>query len=419
MNNTYDVIVLGGGPAGLAAAIEAKRAGANVLLLERESRLGGILKQCVHEGFGLLEFGERLTGPEYAQRFIDEFLALDIEYRLNAFALALEKGANFAVSVQCTDGILTYRAAALVLACGCRERTARQVFIHGTRPAGIFTAGTAQHFVNLLGKMPTRRCVILGSGDIGLIMARRLTLEGAQVEGVYEIKDAPAGLARNISQCLDDFHIPLHLSHTVTQVFGEGRVTAVEVAQVDEKLQPIPGTQRRVDCDALILSVGLLPENEIAQALEIPLDAATRGPLVNQSMMTAVDGIFSCGNALHVNDLADWVTKSARVAGKNAAAFAQCTTQDAPSRSIKIEYDPKEFLYVVPQSYDPASAEPLLLYFRSRNDVSEKQLQILADGKEILQTKYRRLLPSEMEVVAMEKYSEQLAAAGKLALVLS
>ena len=418
MNNHYDVIVLGGGPAGLAAAIEAKRAGAGVLLLERENRLGGILKQCVHEGFGLLEFGERLTGPEYAQRFIDEFLMLDIEYRLNAFALEMEKGKDFAVSVQCTDGILTCRAAALVLACGCRERTARQVFIHGTRPAGVFTAGTAQHFVNLLGKMPTRRCVILGSGDIGLIMARRLTLEGAQVEGVYEIKDAPAGLARNISQCLDDFHIPLHLSHTVTQVFGEGRVTAVEVAQVDERLQLIPGTQRRVDCDALILSVGLLPENEVAQALEIPLDAATRGPLVNQSMMTAVNGVFSCGNALHVNDLVDWVTKSARVAGKNAAAFAQGTTQDTPSCSVKIEYNPKDFLYVVPQSYAPNSAEPLLLYFRSRDDVKDKQLRVLADGKEILQKKFRRLLPSEMEVLATEKCSEQLAGARRIEVAL-
>ncbi len=395
----YDVCVLGGGPAGLAAAISAADNGARTLIIEREAKLGGILKQCIHDGFGIVRFGERLTGPEYAGRFIKEMVKRDIDYITNAFATDAKRlpDGTFSFEVQSAQGVLNITCNAVVLACGCRERTSRQVFIHGDRPAGIFNAGTAQYFVNILGYMPTKRCVILGSGDIGMIMARRLTLEGAEVEGVYEIKDTPAGLARNVAQCLDDYNIPLHLSTTVTRVIGEKRVEAVEVAQVDEHMNPIEGTERIIPCDALILSVGLIPENEIAEKLGVELDPATKGAYVDQKLMTSVPGVFSCGNALHVNDLVDYVSQSGDIAGKFAAKY-----KPEKRYRIKIDYPKNEFSYVVPQYYDLMEQGELTLYFRVRKDCANKTVFIDNDEKVIKKKKYQRMLPSEMETLTVK-----------------
>lgn len=395
----YDVCVLGGGPAGLAAAISAADNGARTLIIEREAKLGGILKQCIHDGFGIVRFGERLTGPEYAGRFIKEMVKRDIDYITNAFATDAKRlpDGTFSFEVQSAQGVLNITCNAVVLACGCRERTSRQVFIHGDRPAGIFNAGTAQYFVNILGYMPTKRCVILGSGDIGMIMARRLTLEGAEVEGVYEIKDTPAGLARNVAQCLDDYNIPLHLSTTVTRVIGEKRVEAVEVAQVDEHMNPIEGTERIIPCDALILSVGLIPENEIAEKLGVELDPATKGAYVDQKLMTSVPGVFSCGNALHVNDLVDYVSQSGDIAGKFAAKY-----KPEKRYRVKIDYPKNEFSYVVPQYYDLMEQGELTLYFRVRKDCANKTVFIDNDEKVIKKKKYQRMLPSEMETLTVK-----------------
>lgn len=390
---TYDVTVIGGGPAGLAAALSARENGAKTLLIEREARLGGILKQCIHDGFGLVRFQEKLTGPEYAQRFIDQVERGGIDVSTLTFVTRLERAeAGFAVTVVNRDGVEAIHTKTLVLATGCRERTAKQVSIHGTRPAGVFTAGTAQHFTNLLGQLPTKRCVILGSGDIGLIMARRLTLEGAKVLGVYEAKPTPSGLTRNIHQCLRDFDIPLYLSHTVTRVLGQDRLTAVEVSQVDGDMRPIPGTQELVACDGLILSVGLIPENELAQSLGVELDPKTKGPVCDGQLMTSVDGVFSCGNALHVNDLVDYVSESGELAGRGAARYAP-----APRREVAIRTSPA-LLCAVPQRLDlnrDNSKTPL--YFRSREVLDRCALRLRVDGREVFSKRYPFLRPPEME----------------------
>lgn len=398
----YDVVVIGGGPAGLAAAISAHKNGAKTLLVEREARLGGILKQCIHDGFGLVRFQEKLSGPEYAERFIDEFHKADIDALTLTFVTRIEKKPDgFHVSLVNRDGVETVLARSLVLATGCRERTAKQVSIHGTRPSGVFTAGTAQHFTNLLGELPTKKCVILGSGDIGLIMARRLTLEGAEVVGVYEAKPTPSGLTRNIHQCLRDYNIPLYLSHTVTRVFGVDRLTAVEIAEVDDKMRPLAGTEQIVECDALILSVGLIPENELAESLGVKLDPKTKGPVCDGQLMTTVDGIFSCGNALHVNDLVDYVSESGELAGENAAHYKESTRKTVPLESSGA------LLYAVPQRLNLNEGNSkTTVYFRSREILDKCTLHLKIDGETVLSKKYPFLRPPEMEklVIDFSKY---------------
>jgi thioredoxin reductase len=398
--NEYDVVVLGGGPAGLAAALASFEQGMNTLIIERENRLGGILKQCIHDGFGLIKFKEKLTGPEYAQRYVDKVLACQMPVLLSTFVLTVEKaGTGFVITlVNAAQGVAQIETRALILATGCRERTAKQVFINGTRPAGVFTAGTAQHLVNIEGYLPGKKCVILGSGDIGLIMARRLTLEGAQVLAVYEAKSTPSGLSRNIVQCLNDFHIPLHLSTTITRVFGDNRVEAVEIARVDENMRPIKGTEQVISCDTVILSVGLIPENEIADMLGVEIDAATKGPVVDQNFMTSVEGVFSCGNALHVNDLVDYVSESGEIAGANAAQYVREAT---PRQLAEIKMSP-DFLYVVPQQINiNSSNRKAVLYFRSREVRENMRVTIKSGDQVLLSKRYVILRPPEMERVRL------------------
>ena len=388
----YDVVVIGGGPGGLAAAISAHDEGARVLLIVREARLGGILKQCIHDGFGLIEFGERLSGPEYTERFVHQFRDRNIDSEILTFVTRIEEeDGRKRITFVNRNGVSSVLSKTIILATGCRERTARQVGIHGTRPSGVFTAGSAQNLVNLMGEMPARKVVILGSGDIGLIMARRLTLEGAKVIGVYEVKPEPSGLTRNIVQCLEDYDIPLYLSHTVTRVFGEGRLSAVEIAEADEKMRPIPGTEEIVECDTLILSVGLIPENEMAEKLGIKMDRRTKGPICSDDFQTSVDGVYSCGNALHVNDLVDYVTESGRIAGRAAAHHDNKVM-------AKADLVPDDtLLYVVPQKLVFDDRSKSIIYFRSRRVLEKSILELSVDGKVIYSKKYPRLKPPEME----------------------
>lgn len=394
----YDVTVIGAGPAGLAASLAAEKKGKRVLLVERASRMGGILNQCIHDGFGLIRFGEKLSGCEYANRYINELKASRVETSLLTFVTRIEKKDNiFHITLINRDGVRTITSRALVLSTGCRERTAKQVSIHGTRPAGIFTAGTAQYYINILGNMPAKKCVILGSGDIGLIMARRLTLEGAEVLGVYEAKATPSGLTRNIAQCLDDFDIPLHVSHTVTRVFGDSRLTAVEISQVDEKMRPIVGTEEILECDTLILSVGLIPENELAETLDIKLDPKTKGPVCDQNYETSLDGVFVCGNALHVNDLVDYVSESGDCAGIAAAEYC------GKIRTLIDIIAGKDFAYAVPEKLDVSSdASKTVLFFRSRGVLGKTEVQVLVNGEIVFKKKYARLKPPEMERIVVD-----------------
>ena len=388
----YDLIVIGGGPAGLAAACAAWEGGLQkILIVERDKELGGILNQCIHNGFGLHHFKEELTGPEYAGRFVKLLGETGVEVRLDTMVLEVADDRRVHMVGKST-GYRVEEARSIVLAMGCRERTRGAIAIPGTRPAGVFTAGAAQRYVNMEGWMPGKRVVILGSGDIGLIMARRMTLEGAKVLACVEVMPYSGGLNRNIVQCLHDYEIPLYLSHTVTRVLGAGRLTAVEVAHVDGSMRPIPGTEEVVECDGLILSVGLIPENELAQSLGVELDPKTKGPVCDGQLMTSVDGVFSCGNALHVNDLVDYVSESGELAGRNAARYAA-----APRRTVPIRPSPA-LLYAVPQRLDlDRDNSETALYFRSREVLDGCVLRVRADGREVFSKRYPFLRPPEIE----------------------
>jgi thioredoxin reductase len=396
----WDVVVIGGGPAGLASAVAAHDKGAKVCIIEREERPGGILKQCIHDGFGLVKFKEQLTGPEYAYRYIEMVKERNIPVFLNSFLTEMKKEKDgYELSfVNNKEGIFCAKAPAVVMAMGCRERTARQVLIQGTRPAGVYTAGLAQYFINVQGYMPTKRCVILGSGDIGLIMARRLTLEGAFVEGVYEIQSEPSGLTRNIVQCLKDYNIPLHLSTTVKEIHGKNRVEGVTVCDVNN-FEQIPGTERYIECDSLILSVGLIPENDILDPLDVAIDSKTKGPVVDQSMMTMNDGIFSCGNALHVNDLVDFVSESGEVAGASAADYSKLKSKKRSFVKVSTEGN---MMYAVPQYVDLNSEVDPVIYFRSSRTMGKSKVSIKAGDAEIKTRTFQVVKPPEMERIKLK-----------------
>ena len=400
---SYDIVVIGGGPAGLAAAAAAKSSGIDsILLLERDQELGGILNQCIHNGFGLHTFKEELTGPEYAHRFIEQVQELNIEYCLNTMVIDISHE-KVVTAMNREEGLFEIQAKAVILAMGCRERSRGALNIPGYRPAGIYSAGTAQRLVNMEGFMPGREVVILGSGDIGLIMARRMTLEGAKVKVVAELMPYSGGLKRNIVQCLDDFGIPLKLSHTVVEIRGKERLTGITLAQVDGRGKPIPGTEEDYDCDTLLLSVGLIPENELSRGMGVDIEPITSGPSVNESLETNIDGVFACGNVLHVHDLVDYVSEEAAAAGENAAKYVKGILPANSGKEIKLV--PTDGVrYTVPKTIDPERmTDELTVRFRVGNVYKNCFVSVYFDGERVVHRKRPVLAPGEMENVKFKK----------------
>lgn len=407
--SSYDIVIIGGGPAGLAAAASAKRESVDsILILERDTQLGGILNQCIHNGFGLHTFKEELTGPEYAQRFIDQVEELKIEYKLNTMVMDISPNKEI-TAMNRTDGLFHIQAKAIVLAMGCRERSRGALNIPGYRPAGIYSAGTAQRLVNIEGFMPGREVVILGSGDIGLIMARRMTLEGAKVKVVAELMPYSGGLKRNIVQCLDDFGIPLKLSHTVVDIKGKERLEGITLAAVDEKGKPIPGTEEEYTCDTLLLSCGLIPENEISRSIGVDMEPVTSGPIVNESLETSVEGVFACGNVLHVHDLVDFVSEEAAAAGRNAAAYVKAggtlgeKGKEIPIKAIDgVRYTVPKMLHI------NRMADEQVVRFRVGAVYKNCYISAYLNDERIIHRKRQIMAPGEMEEIKLKR--EQLAA---------